>query len=130
MIIKIISGSYGYHGKFGVKLKDSSSAPFEVSDKEGERLIHAGVAEAVGNDVATAVPKDEPKPTCVDMGKEENAETGENDDILDTLSLNELIRVAKENGITFKKRPSKADAIKALRAVRDQFPGMTAEDFE
>ncbi len=62
MKIRIKRGIYGFRSNGNVVEKTSSSAPFEVTDEEGERLISLRVAEKVKPEIAVTETTDEEFP--------------------------------------------------------------------
>lgn len=56
MLIKILKGNYGLAVGKSVKLKTPQDTPFEVSDKEAQRLVKLGIAKII----CSAVPAEEP----------------------------------------------------------------------
>ena len=107
--IRIISGNYGLHVSGRVVRKSKESEPFEVEDREAERLVSLGVAEIVSV-------KEEP---------EEEAEIPEEepDEDMASKSMKELREIAKEKGVKMKVGMSKDELVEALSDA----PDLTAE---
>lgn len=126
--IKIIGGRYGYispNGAFSVKTENS--APFEVNDKEADRLIKRGVAEIVGERGKRPENDDETSRTGSNPTDEENAAVGENEGVPDydeSTSANELRAIAKKAGISFKVGMKKEEMLEAL----DEHFGLTDDE--
>lgn len=113
MKVRIIRGIYGFRQDGNVVEKTSSSAPFEVNDDEGERLISLHVAEKVGSVVMTPEPPSE----------EQLPHSDEETDMLDRMALiskeslkgrnkEELLKFAEALGI--KKSGSKDELAERL----------------
>lgn len=94
MLIKIISGTYGYNTGVTIIPKTSDDEPFELEDVKAERLINLGVASVVG------------------MGKPDKKE-----DTLENLEYNELKKMAKEYGI--KAAGKKEELIEAITQAKE-----------
>lgn len=94
MVIKIISGTYGYNTGISIIPKTSSDEPFELDDAKASRLIKLGVAVAVEAE----------KPA-----KKENT--------LEDLEYNELKKMAKEYGI--KAAGKKEELIEAIMQAKE-----------
>lgn len=116
--IKIIGGRYGYispNGAFFVKT--DNSAPFEVDDKEADRLIKRGVAEIVGGSGKHPEIDDETSRTGSNPTDEENAAGSENEDVFEydeNTSVKELREIGKKCGLSFPVGVTKANMIAAL----------------
>lgn len=54
MLIKIIRGNYGLPLGKSVKVKTPKDKPFDVDQKEAERLVRLGIAKLVGADAAVS----------------------------------------------------------------------------
>lgn len=94
MLIKIICGTYGYRDEAETVLpKNASSEPFEVGDKEANRLIRLGVAEKA---VATSQ-QVQPKEDADDTGDGES--NGQDNDSLTKLNKPALVKLAKDMGL-------------------------------
>lgn len=94
MLIKIICGAYGYRDEAGILLpKNVKSAPFEVDDKEANRLIRLGVAAKA---VATSQ-QVQPKEDADDTGDGES--NGQEEDSLTKLNKPVLVKMAKDMGL-------------------------------
>lgn len=118
--IKIIGGRYGHispNGAFSVKTENS--VPFEVDDKEADRLIKRGVAEIIGERGKRPEIGDEMSRTGSNPTDEENAAVGENEGVPaydESTSANELRAIAKKAGISFKVGIKKEEMLEALDA--------------
>lgn len=116
--IRIIGGRYGYispNGAFSVKTENS--APFEVDDKEADRLIKRGVAEVVGERGKRSEIGGETGPTGLNPTDEENAAVGENEGFFEyneNTSVRELREIGKKCGLSFPVGVTKANMIAAL----------------
>lgn len=53
MLIKILRGNYGLPSGKSVKAKTPKDKPFDVDQKEAERLVRLGIAQIVGVSAAT-----------------------------------------------------------------------------
>lgn len=129
--VRIISGTYGQRDGNRITPKDRNSDPFLLEDTETARLVSLGVAEIVGETVETSaggrgsdVPNVDPPKDAVD----EDAEgyTGRPSYSIET-SANDLRKIAKEVGITFKVGTTKEDMIAVLDEYFDGIPDLTAE---
>lgn len=110
--IRIISGNYGLHVSGRVVRKNKESEPFEVEEREAERLVSLGVAEIVGVTEEPAEPEEEPEIP------EEEA-----DEDMASKSMKELREIAKEKGVKMKVGMSKEELVEALSDA----PDLTAE---
>ncbi len=142
--VRIISGAYGHRNGNRIDTKDRRSEPFSLDDAEAARLVSIGVAEIVGEDVATPKIDEETVNTGENTPEdEESAEDAENalDDECDTgetpyterpeysieTSATDLRKIAKEVGITFKVGTTKEDMVDELDEYFDSIPDLTAE---
>lgn len=90
--IRMVCGTYGYREPNGVmEAKNNKSAPFEVEEKEGERLIRMGYAVKVRDGAM-------PEEAC-GGGEPENGETGSIAEELGEMTKKDLEKVAKDMGI-------------------------------
>lgn len=107
MVIKIISGTYGYNTGLTIIPKTSSDEPFELEDAKAERLIGLGVA--------------------VEVSSEEKI-SGDTDESLENLEYNELKKMAKECGV--KASGTKKELIEAIMQAKESevAPVQQAED--
>lgn len=139
MKIRIIRGIYGFREKGNVVEKTSSSAPFEVDDDEGNRLISLNVAEEVNNSAAMG-----------DVMQDQKEEPEEETDVLAKIgstskeSLEEMDKkdlCAFAEALGIKKTGSKAELIERLQQcpvwaedtgdpAGEEMPDLTAEDPE
>lgn len=103
--IRIISGSYGLHVSGRVVRKSKESEPFEVEDREAERLVSLGVAEIV------SVKEESEEET--DILEEEP------DEDMASKSMKELREIAKEKGVKMKVGMSKDELVEALSDAPD-----------
>lgn len=141
-LIKIINGTYGFRPQPNVvELKDANDAPFEVDDKEADRLVGLGVAKiAYGEDSESlqeamngVVDQLEDQPAPPDEEAEDDApeepdaepEDDEPEDPapapeaaqkfdpeeLEKLTNPELAEIAQELGVELKHRPKKSELI-------------------
>lgn len=111
--IRIISGNYGLHVSGRVVRKSKESEPFEVEDREAERLVSLGVAEIVkAAGEAPALTEEEPETT------EE-----EPDEDMASMSMKELREIAKKKGVKMKVGMTKDELVDALSDA----PDLTAE---
>lgn len=90
MLIKMICGTYGAMENGLIIAKDSNSAPFEVLEEKGKRLVALGYAQEVGCDTETEVLKD---------AAPEAAKELEEADLSD-YSIQDIRRMAKEMGLS------------------------------
>ncbi len=120
--IKIKRGFYGLHTKNGTQTKGPKDLPFEVDDKEAERLVSLGVATYVGNTpVATVVNEENTSDTGDNTPDNENAPESDLEDdggdipeySIDS-NASDLRAIAKSVGITFKVGTTKEDMVSAL----------------
>lgn len=116
--IKIIGGRYGYISPNGVFfVKTENSAPFEVDDKEADRLIKRGVAEIVRESGKHPEIDDETSWAGSNPTDEENAAGGENEGVFaydENTSVKELREIGKKCGLSFPVGVTKANMIAAL----------------
>lgn len=108
MLIRILAGAYGHRPdpeKSYIEKKDRDSEPFEVSDKEAERLIRLGIAEKAAVNIEKESDKD---PDTVSEGS--------HGDGLEQMSIQNLRKMAKNLGLP-------ADGSKAVLAekIRNAF---------
>lgn len=143
MLVRIISGTYGYiptliNGEKSPYVVNVTRGdlPIDLDEDEAKRLVKEGVAEYVdGEAVATAtVPFEDADPNG-NMPEEENApesqETAENgEDVdLDDMTFAELKAYAQEIGIeNVGKYRSKAALIEAINGIGDELPDLTPQD--
>lgn len=114
--IRIISGNYGLHVSGRVVRKGKESEPFEVDDREAERLVSLGVAEIVSV-------KEEPEEEAVTPEEEAEIPEEEPDEDMASKSMKELREIAKEKGVKMKVGMSKDELVEALSDA----PDLTAE---
>ncbi|MDE6053982.1 MAG: hypothetical protein K2G55_09520, partial [Lachnospiraceae bacterium] len=91
MLIRILAGAYGHRPdpeKSYIEKKDRDSEPFEVSDKEAERLIRFGIAEKAAVNIEKELDKD---PNSVN--------TDSHSDELEQLPIQKLRKMAKDLGL-------------------------------
>ncbi|MDE7204069.1 MAG: hypothetical protein K2O91_19755 [Lachnospiraceae bacterium] len=103
MLIRILAGAYGHRPdpeKSYIEKKDRDSEPFEVSDKEAERLIRFGIAEKAAVNIEKELDKD---PNSVN--------TDSHSDELEQLPIQKLRKMAKDLGLL-------ADGSKAVLAEK------------
>ncbi len=130
--VRIISGSYGLKTGGIVRAKTRRDPPFELNDREAERLISLGVAEitystlkmpvraekSVNNKISTTAPEIPPvAPVSAAIeGAEDIPEDGEDDipEYGESTPISELKNIAKEYGVPLKSGASKDQIIKAL----------------
>lgn len=120
MYIKILVGTYGHRPNPDdnyIEKKDCNSEPFEVSDKEAERLIGLGVAQRAVQFENEKYEDDA-----------EMLESGEGNDELDQLSIKELRQMAKDLGLPAD--GSKAALAEKIRTIRNGSDEMEKEDEE
>lgn len=90
--IKILCGTYGYRRSDGVmEAKNNKSEPFEVEEKEGERLIRMGYAEKARNNA--------PQEEECGGGEPESGEIGSIAEELGGMNKKDLEKVAKDMGL-------------------------------
>ena len=113
MRVRITRGIYGFMESGHLVEKTNRSAPFEVDEDEGKRLIMLNVAKQVSADSCfeEAFVPDENEET---EGKE-SRDAGENGpgDALEDMALEELRAMAKEMGV--KRSGSREELIERLR---------------
>ncbi len=94
MRIKMTGGTYGYRNHEGIiEIKNERSAAFEVSEKEGRRLIDTGYAVPADCQSSRGVPVSEDMP---ESGEETDVYTVEQ---LMDMSKRDLEKLAKDMGI-------------------------------
>ena len=143
MLIKIISGTYGYMPMLPNGQRSSyvvsvtrQSPPFEIDDEEAKRLVELGVAEyANGEPVATDVEAVAGISPTDDSLDDETPINGNSDD-LGTLPPDELfttdmradeLRAAmRDRGLSVKIGMSKQAMVEALNG--SELPELTAQD--
>lgn len=120
--IKILKGGYGLADKSGrVSLKTNDDEPFDAPDKDADMLVEGGFAEFVGKQRKKAkpeAPKEEPEipqeePEQIEEETTETeSEPTETD--LNSLTLDELHKMADDLDITYKARDKKDTLIKLI----------------
>lgn len=134
--IKIIGGRYGYispSGVYGVKTPDSP--PFEVEDKEANRLERLGVAKIIGvgaNEPAKGAADDD-KLLTSPADDDENDSYSDEDDVpeySEESTNSELQAIAKEYGIELPPRANKSQMIEALDDFFGEIPELNAKEPE
>lgn len=154
MLIKMVRGNYGLPSGKSVKVKTPKDRPFDVDQKEAERLVRLGIAKIVGAGAAVSAkePSDKEDPfgdpaddidapvslgdseedgdTDIeydedDVGEDDNApEYGEN-------STNaELQAIAKEYGVEVPPHANKAQLLEALDVFFSGAPEIGAKEPE
>ncbi len=133
MKICITRGIYGFRQNGSLVEKTSSSAPFEINDEEGKRLIALNVAKRVSDEIGEAETfKTEPGTTDDLHGKVGNISMED----LDAMGKEELCKLAEALGV--KKTGSKAELIERLKQCpvwaedteemdEDEIPDLNAE---
>lgn len=139
MKIRITRGIYGFREKGNVVEKTSSSAPFEVDDDEGNRLISLNVAEKANDPAVTG-----------DVTQEQKTEPEEETDVLAQIgstskgSLEEMdkkVLCAFAEALGIKKTGSKPELVARLQQcpvwaedtgdpAGEEMPELTAADPE
>lgn len=114
--VRVISGIYGLHIGGRLCPKNKESEPFEVEDREAERLVSLGVAEIVSV-------KEEPEEETVTPEEEAEIPEEEPDEDMASKSMKELREIAKEKGVKMKVGMSKDELVEALSDA----PDLTAE---
>ncbi len=120
MKVKIISGYYGYHTKFGVKAIGPKDDPIDLPDDEAEALIGSGIAVYVPDAfVATAPESDENAHAGENTDDEVNGADAENESreipqFSTDMKATELRAIAKTEGIIFAVGSSKEDMVDTL----------------
>ena len=121
MLIKIISGTYGYrptlpNGKRSPYLLpvNRDSQPIEVDAAEAKRLIELGVVEAVDAVNAPAEPQKGPE----DAGTAYSVE----------MTQSELRAAMDAAGLPYDKRTTQKQMVEALTAAEDEAPSFEPED--
>ncbi len=136
MKIRITRGIYGFRENGNVVEKTSGDPPFEVSDKEGNRLISLHVAKVVDAMDKTAETSAD-KETEADGDTSSETEPVSKEDMLNHMSKDDLCRLAEEFGI--KKSGSKTELVERLMQCpvwdeqtmdEDEIPELEAEDPE
>ncbi len=130
--VRIISGSYGLKTGGIVRARTRRDPPFELNDREAERLISLGVAEITGSTLKTPVSTEKAgnnviSPTAPeippvapvsavveDVEDIPEDDEGEIPEYGDSTPVNELKNIAKEYGVPLKSGASKDQIIKAL----------------
>ena len=111
--VKVISGIYGLHISGRLTPKTKEDEPFEVDDREAERLVSLGVAEIVkAADEAPALTEEDPE-----------TPEEEPDEDIGSKSMKELREIAKEKGVKMKAGMTKEELVDALSDA----PDLTAE---
>lgn len=144
MLIKIVRGNYGHTIGKSVHTKTPKDKPFEVDQKEAERLVKLGIAKIIGAgaavpakgspnkedpfgdpaddaDVSVPIDEDEDDETEYDEDDEDDTEYGEDGEDEDSIpeygedSTNaELQSIAKAYGIDVPQHANKAQLLEAL----------------
>lgn len=120
--IKMLIGGYGLADKSGrVSLKTADDEPFDAPDKDADQLVEKGFAEFVGKQRKKAkseAPKEEPEipqeePEQIEEETTETeSESTETD--LNSLTLDELHKMADDLDITYKARDKKDKLIELI----------------
>lgn len=114
--IKILKGGYGLADKSGrVSLKTKDDEPFDAPDKDADMLVEGGFAEFVGKQrkkTKSETPKEDPEETEETIEAETESESTETD--LNSLTLDELHKMADDLDITYKARDKKDALIKLI----------------
>lgn len=128
-MIRIKSGTFGFHnGKF-VELKTSKSDPFEIDPKREAELVEMGVAEYVGaQDPADAEDDDDAEFSQDDYQDEDDAPAVKIVDdveitveILEGMKLDVLRAFAEPYGVKYEVGMKKADFAQAVfDAIEEQ----------
>lgn len=133
MKICITRGIYGFRQNGSLVEKTSSSAPFEVDDEEGKRLIAFNVARRVSDEIVKAEISKAEHDTADGLHEKEGRFSVED---LDNMGKEELCRLAEALGL--KKTGSKAELIERLKQCpvwvedteeldEDEMPELNAE---
>lgn len=143
LIVKIVSGTYGYRNGKRIEPKDRNSNPFELPDDEAHRLVTLGVAEIVNTRVATPDNDDLETMAGGNMSKGENGENGEENATEETAVFDEaylydmtnaeLKDLAANLGINTSRCKVKKDYIDAImeneaKEQRGNPPDISTED--
>lgn len=121
--IKMLKGGYGLADKSGrVSLKTKDDEPFDAPDKDADMLAEGGFAEFVGKQrkkTKSETPKEEVEIPQEDLeGIEETIETETESESAETdlnsLTLDELHKMADDLDITYKARDKKDTLIKLI----------------
>lgn len=137
MRIRITRGIYGFMENGHLVEKTSHSAPFEVDEDEGKRLIMLHVAKRVSLDGCVGE-----SPFPVEDGEERGKEAGNPEESgsrneLEDMTLEELRAMAKEMGV--KKSGTREELVERLRQCQaldeealdeSDMPELTAEEPE
>ncbi len=144
--VRIISGSYGLKTNGVTRAKTRRDPPFELNDKEAERLVKLGVAEIAGNTpeipVSTQKSESDKVPSILEApvtapinavidGMEDIPEDDEDDipEYGESTPVNELKNIAKEYGVPLKSGASKDQIIKVLDDYfSEAAPALNTED--
>lgn len=121
--IKMIKGGYGLADKSGrVSLKTVDDEPFDAPDKDADMLVEGGFAEFVGKQRKKTkpetpkeeieIPQEDPEEIEETIETETELESTETD--LNSLTLNELHKMADDLDITYKARDKKDTLIKLI----------------
>lgn len=119
----------------GADLKTPLSGPFEAEKSVEERLVARGVAEYVSAGVATPRIDDEAQNAGDNKVENKTPNNGDFGAVEDTpiysvnSSANDLRKIAKEYGISFKVGTTKEEMVAALDALfNDDAPDLAVED--
>lgn len=121
--IKMLKGGYGLADKSGrVSLKTKDDEPFDAPDKDADMLVEGGFAEFVGKQrkktksetpkEEVEIPQEDPEETEETTEAETESESTETD--LNSLTLDELHKMADDLDITYKARDKKDTLIKLI----------------
>lgn len=118
MLVKIVCGTYGYRDENGILCpKNSGSEPFELEEREADRLIRAGMAQKMW---------DEPE----EKTREENADEQEAEGIdreqLNGMDKKELVQMAEEMGL--KSTGTKENLIERIMEAVDMESGEAGDE--
>ena len=102
-MIKIICGTFGKYENGRVVVKDSKSDPFTLAPEKEARLVAAKMAVYV-----TAAPVDESEKN------EAEPAAGDMPEYNETMNANELRKIGKAKGLTFKVGMTKAEMVAEL----------------
>ena len=152
-IIRVTLGGCGIsyrdaHGVLRHVLKTPESGPFECDDVQAARHVGAGVAEYVTQPEPQDMGQDEPEPQ--DMGQDEPEPSGDSGKMighldpadLETMTIENLKKLAEDMGVDVSKCKKKADIVAAIAAVEvevdeadalddsDELPDLNAADPE
>lgn len=118
MLVKIISGVYGYrNGNYIVPIT-AYDDPIELEDDKAMELIHKGVAERV-----VIQEEESQEETPEDLSDE--SESSDKVD-LDDMKVTELRKLAKDMGLD--SSGSKSELIELIKAVEDESCTGSTED--